>query len=620
MSSSARIRVVDAQRTSEKDDAGITPARFEKPALLDAVVARHWLQLQGRLISGLKAAYVDFDAGIMQEGCGTVFSVPEDYGDLVELAAMAEMAGRTGAPVVSGAAAGEDQPSSSPLRVAIPLGSRDRRLGVVAVVLEAPLSSQGMVLQLLEWGAAWLDLLITGASSNENSTSHGLVAIYEHVAAQTDYRAAALAAVNRLAAFYSCDRISLGWLKGASHRIDAVSNLIGFSDRSTPLQRIQAAMDEAVDQKRPVAWPVLGGQASSDGHAALGAENNGLTVCTVPTEMEGRWIGALCFERRARHPFSDQDLSDYSRAAGCMQTLLALKRAQAQSFPGLILERIQRLGRYLFGSGSLRWKVSLLMGAILLLALSLWQGDYRVAAPALLEGSVQRAVVAPFAGYVADVEVRAGQEVLEGQLMLRLDDKDISLEYQRLSSERSELQRQYRKALGELDHAQTRIIEAQLVQADARLDLYSKHLERTSLESPIDGIVISGDWNRSLGVPVERGQVLFEVAPLDSYRVAIEVPDRDIAAVEIGQGGHLVLSALADQRVPLHVTNLTSMSSESGEGASFRVEAEIEGQVARLRPGMQGIAKVKVGERSMIWLWTHRVVDWLRYQFWSWLP
>jgi multidrug efflux pump subunit AcrA (membrane-fusion protein) len=158
------------------------------------------------------------------------------------------------------------------------------------------------------------------------------------------------------------------------------------------------------------------------------------------------------------------------------------------------------------------------------------------------------------------------------------------------------------------------------MQAGARLDLLNKQLERTSLKSPIDGFVISGDWSRSLGMPVERGQVLFEVAPLNSYRVAMEVADRDIAAVQIGQDGHLILSGLTDREVPLRVSNLTSISTDSGEGAGFRVEAEIQGPVERLRPGMQGIAKVTAGERSILWLWTHRVVDWLRYQLWSLLP
>ena len=42
----------------------------------------------------------------------------------------------------------------------------------------------------------------------------------------------------------------------------------------------------------------------------------------------------------------------------------------------------------------------------------------------------------------------------------------------------------------------------------------------------------------------ERGQVLFEIAPLDSYRLVVQVDERDIAGVAVGQHGRLTLSGL----------------------------------------------------------------------------
>ena len=52
----------------------------------------------------------------------------------------------------------------------------------------------------------------------------------------------------------------------------------------------------------------------------------------------------------------------------------------------------------------------------------------------------------------------------------------------------------------------------------------------------------------------------------------------------------------------------------------FRVEAQMDGVTERLRPGMEGVGKVAVGERRLIWIWTHGLVDWLRLAFWTWLP
>ena len=37
-------------------------------------------------------------------------------------------------------------------------------------------------------------------------------------------------------------------------------------------------------------------------------------------------------------------------------------------------------------------------------------------------------------------------------------------------------------------------------------------------------------------------------------------------------------------------------------------------------PGVEGVAKVVVGERRLIWIWTHEAVEWLRLKLWAWLP
>ncbi|MCU7808603.1 MAG: histidine kinase, partial [Candidatus Thiodiazotropha sp. (ex Semelilucina semeliformis)] len=50
----------------------------------------------------------------------------------------------------------------------------------------------------------------------------------------------------------------------------------------------------------------------------------------------------------------------------------------------------------------------------------------------------------------------------------------------------------------------------------------------------------------------------------------------------------------------------------------FTLEAELAESGQSLRPGMQGVAKIEAGTRSLLWLSTHRLVDWLRLQLWGW--
>jgi hypothetical protein len=51
----------------------------------------------------------------------------------------------------------------------------------------------------------------------------------------------------------------------------------------------------------------------------------------------------------------------------------------------------------------------------------------------------------------------------------------------------------------------------------------------------------------------------------------------------------------------------------------FEVEATPEASQAQasLRPGLSGVAKIEVGERSLGWLLFHRAVAWLRLSLWT---
>ena len=150
--------------------------------------------------------------------------------------------------------------------------------------------------------------------------------------------------------------------------------------------------------------------------------------------------------------------------------------------------------------------------------------------------------------------------------------------------------------------------------------LLDDQLAHTRVLSPFDGIVVSGDLSQSLGSPVEKGKVLFEIAPLDSYRVVLEVDERDIADVQVGQRGHLLLSAFPSEPVDVTVEKVTPVSTANEGRNFFRVEATLDQPHDRLRPAMEGAGKIEIDRRLLVWIWTHQVVDWVRLAVWSWMP
>jgi len=145
---------------------------------------------------------------------------------------------------------------------------------------------------------------------------------------------------------------------------------------------------------------------------------------------------------------------------------------------------------------------------------------------------------------------------------------------------------------------------------------FDQQIARVELRAPIDGVIVRGDLSQMIGAPVQRGDVLFEIAPLDDYRVILKVDERDIEAVRPGQDGELILSSLSALTLPIRVTKLTPVSvSEEGHNF-FRVEAAFQEGSPAIRPGMQGYGKIEIGPRNVTAIASARLLQWLRMTLW----
>jgi multidrug efflux pump subunit AcrA (membrane-fusion protein) len=234
-----------------------------------------------------------------------------------------------------------------------------------------------------------------------------------------------------------------------------------------------------------------------------------------------------------------------------------------------------------------------------------------------LRGSLQRLVLAPVDGFIATAPVRPGDVVVEGAVLATLDDHALSLEVAKWQAEYDQTLNEYREALSLLDSSKVTTLRASLDRSLAELALAEDNLARSEIRAPIAGFVVSGDLSQSLGAPVERGATLFELAPLDDYHVSVRVPEDDVGLLAPGQTGRLVLEALPGDSLAIVVERVTPVSEVVDGRNVFEVEARLVDSRDVLRPGMQGAAKVDVGEARLIWLWTHDIVDWLRLKLWA---
>jgi len=431
------------------------------------------------------------------------------------------------------------------------------------------------------------------------------------------FAAAATSLVSDLATLLRCERVSIGFVERGYAKVLAVSHGTQIEPRRDLFVRIAAAMDEAIEQGLTVVVPHADGVVPIISRANSELREPGAgAVCTVPLVSFGQAAGALALER-AGEPFSASEVALCEDIACLVGPVLELKREAERSAAERILETLRRAAAGLFEPGQRGTKAVVFVAALALLGATLMPVPYRLGAPARLEGSMQRALVAPTEGFLQEVHVRPGDRVREGQVLVALSGQDLEVELRKRQSELTQHENAYQAALGRADRTLLVINQAKAAEAQAQLALVENQIARAHVRAPFDGVVIQGDLTQSVGSPVQRGDVLLTLAPNDQFRLIVEVDERDIATVRAGQAGVLALAAMPQEKLNFVVGRIMPVAI-AGEGRNyFEVEAVLEAPGVPLRPGLRGVAKVEVGRHSLAWAATHRLFDWLRLNLWA---
>ncbi|MBN3562577.1 HlyD family efflux transporter periplasmic adaptor subunit [Aliamphritea spongicola] len=479
-------------------------------------------------------------------------------------------------------------------------------------------------LAVLQWSVAGIEVVDYQHRLQQLSQDqHGIaerVDILARVMAEPDYPSAAVRLVTELAVLFNCDRVSLGEYKHNRSRLKHLSHSTQFGKRMNLVRCIEQVMDESLDQGQSIRFPQPDATAGEVvlAHRNLSEQQGDACVLSIPLYLHGEAHGALVLEGNPDVPFTDEQAELCQSIASLVMPALEDKRLNDRPLwrkcadsAGLQLSR-------LLGAGYLGRKL-IVLGLLALTAfLYTATGPYRLSAEARINSAIQRAVVAPYDGYIESATARAGDEVEAGQVLIHLDDRDLRLERLKWLSEKAKLNRQYQEALSVRDRAKINIISAQQSQVDAQLELVTGQLARAQLTAPFDGLVVSGDLSQRLGSAVSKGEELLAVSPLHRYRIHMLVKESRIADVALEQSGTLHLSALPETPFEFTLSKITPLT-EARDGATyFIVEGELLSGADQLQPGMEGIAKISIDERKLIDIWSRETLEWLRLRLWAW--
>ena len=442
------------------------------------------------------------------------------------------------------------------------------------------------------------------------------------VLAHAQVREAATAFASELANNLGCTRVSVGFARNHLVRLLAVSHGSNDELQQPAYNTLTAAMDEAMQQGGSVYWPAEGAPAIRHAHRALLAGRGGSgAIATVPIVHLGRAVGAITCE----WPIVPGDLpalvagleNNVSLAGPVLYLMVQREMPWHRRLAPALRQRLAMLRGG--GPRAVVWTTALSLGVLMLAGFLAWPIEHRVGGHARVEGQQMRVLVAPADGYLQAVHARPGDQVQAGQLLLEMSDQDLQLQKRKWASELGQYENTYASALARTDRPAMVIALARVDEARAHLGLVESELARARISAPFAGIVVEGDLTQSLGAPLERGKALMQLAPLDRYRVMLQIDERDIGHVKVGQVGLLSLSALPWDALPIRAVRITPMARPVEGRNVFEVETDVTADAERIRPGLEGVGKLAVGTASRGWVWFHGIADWLRLGLWSWI-
>ncbi|MHB8519225.1 MAG: HlyD family efflux transporter periplasmic adaptor subunit [Limisphaerales bacterium] len=435
------------------------------------------------------------------------------------------------------------------------------------------------------------------------------------VNAEKRFVAAAFAFCNGLATRHHCDRVSLGWLEHGYVRLKTMSRTERFERNMAAVKALEIAMEEALDQDAEIVWPPAGATITRD-HAAYAREQGSQFVCSVPLRLEGEVTAVLTCERQAG-AFTEDELRQLRLTCDqAVRRLSDLRRMDRWFGARWMASAREQLGR-LVGVEHTWAKFLTVLASIALFLVLVIKINYRVEANFVLRSDEVAYLTASFDGFIHDVEVRVSDPVKRQQPLLNLAKDELELEEAAAVADLARFTREAEKARAGNALAEMRVSVALADQARARLDLTRYRLSQATVRAPFDGVITEGDQRERVGAPVKQGEVLFKVAKTEALYVEADVSEKDIHEIQTGVAGEVAFASQPKLKFPIRLIRVQAAAESKESGNVFPVRcAFVDPPQGWWRPGMSGVSKINVGKRRLIWVLTHRTIDYLRLLLW----
>ncbi len=420
------------------------------------------------------------------------------------------------------------------------------------------------------------------------------------------YQEAGLSLASRLASELQAEWVVIGRVRRRRCQLSHFSERADFSRKLQLVSSLEEVMDECRVARELCRVPADRSEQAFPAHQRLVRSGVAQQVVSLPVMIDTRiaYVAVCGFNQNVS--CNEEDI--HALIPLCVQVLDERRRAAMSWWQRLTYQR------YRPGPVSV---VSGLILAVLLLA-SVLQTEWELGVDARIQAEQLRVISPAYEGYLREVMVRPGDRVKQGEPLFTLDDRELQLERLRRVNEQAAIAKKHRDAVAQFKRAEAAVLKAELEQIGAQLVAVEERLNRTRVNSSMDAIVLEGDLTQRIGGSVEKGEVLLKLAPEDSLKITLQLPEAYLPYIRPEQSLSLLLQALPEQRFSATITRVTPVSQMEEKQVSFRVHARLNESSPLLRPGMEGVARVDLGERTWLWVLLHRQWQWLRTFWWKW--
>lgn len=250
---------------------------------------------------------------------------------------------------------------------------------------------------------------------------------------------------------------------------------------------------------------------------------------------------------------------------------------------------------------------------VALVAIGLIPWPYQIACKVVCEPASRRFVAAPFDARLLKSHVVIGQQVTEGQVLATLDGSEIRSELAVRKTKLAQAAQRQLAALSVGDHSKAEFERLEVEHFQREIELFETRQRNLEIRSPINGVVITGNLERTEGAPLSIGDNLFEIASLDQLIAEVGVPEEDISYIDRSMNVTIELDATPGRTLESTIESIHLRNEIRDNASVFIAEAKLSNPDLILRPGMSGTVRIHAGHRTLGWVWLHRPYNELRH-------